>query len=135
MLILSKGRKPNNLKSHNSLKLSFTYIRGLRSNFVECESFLESNSPDSLSVWDKLGWLNWFWQFLGEGLSPLIWKDSSTHIHGLAVFVFSLLPFAREDNSACSYVCFWLGLLSVSYFLFLYRSLSASLCSFWCYFI
>ena len=135
MVILSKGRKPNNLKSHNSLKLSFTYIRGLRSNFVECESFLESNSPDSLSVWDKLGWLNWFWQFLGEGLSPLIWKDSSTHIHGLAVFVFSLLSFAREDNSADSYVCFWLGLLSVSYFLFLYRSLSASLCSFWCYFI
>ena len=27
--------------SHNSLKLSFTNIWGLRSNFVDCESFLE----------------------------------------------------------------------------------------------
>ena len=28
------------------LKFSFTNIRGLRSNPVDCESFLESNSPD-----------------------------------------------------------------------------------------
>ena len=46
MAILSKGCKPDNFESHNSLKLSFTNINGLRSNFVECESFLESNSPD-----------------------------------------------------------------------------------------
>ena len=48
MAILSKARKPDNFESHNSLKLSFTNIRGLRSNFVDCESFLESNSPDIL---------------------------------------------------------------------------------------
>ena len=36
MAILLKGCKPNNFESHNSLKLSFTNIRGLRSNFVEC---------------------------------------------------------------------------------------------------
>ena len=30
--------------------LSFTNIRGLRSNFVDCESFLESNSPDILAL-------------------------------------------------------------------------------------
>ena len=35
---------------HNSLKLSFTIIQGLCSNFVECESFLESNSPDILAL-------------------------------------------------------------------------------------
>ena len=45
MAILSKGRKPDNFESHNSLKLSFTNFRGLHSNFVECESFLETNSP------------------------------------------------------------------------------------------
>ena len=28
MVILSKGRKPDNFESHNSLKLSFTNIRG-----------------------------------------------------------------------------------------------------------
>ena len=38
MAILSKACKPDNFKSHNSLKLSFTNIRGLRSNFVDCES-------------------------------------------------------------------------------------------------
>ena len=46
MAILSKGCKPDNFESHNSLKLSFTNICGLRLNFVECESFLESNPSD-----------------------------------------------------------------------------------------
>ena len=50
MAILSKVCKPDNFESHNSLKLSFTNIRGLRSNFVDCESFLESNSPDILAL-------------------------------------------------------------------------------------
>ena len=44
MAILSKARKPDNFESHNSLKLSFTNIQDLRSNFVDCESFLKSNS-------------------------------------------------------------------------------------------
>ena len=48
MAILSKACKPDNFESHNSLKLSFTNIRGLCSNFVDSESFLESNSPDIL---------------------------------------------------------------------------------------
>ena len=50
MAILSKTCKPDNFESHNSLKLSFTNIRGLRWNFVDCESFLESNSLDILAV-------------------------------------------------------------------------------------
>ena len=50
MAILSKACKPDNFESHNSLKLSFTNIRGLRSNFVDCESFLESNSPEILAL-------------------------------------------------------------------------------------
>ena len=45
MAILSKACKPDNFESHNSLRLSFTNIRGLLSNFVDCESFPESNSP------------------------------------------------------------------------------------------
>ena len=50
MTILSKACKPDNFESHNSLKLSFTNIRGLCSSFVDCESFLESNSPDILTL-------------------------------------------------------------------------------------
>ena len=43
MVILSKPYKPDNFESHNSLKRSFMNIQGLQSNFVDCESFLESN--------------------------------------------------------------------------------------------
>ena len=50
MAILSKACKPHNLESHNSLKLSFTNTQGLRSNFVDREPFLESNSPDILAL-------------------------------------------------------------------------------------
>ena len=48
MAVLSKACKPDNFESHNSLKLSFTNIRGRHSNFVDCESFLKSNSPTFL---------------------------------------------------------------------------------------
>ena len=50
MAILSKAFKSDNFELHNSLKLSFTNIRDLCSNFVECESFLESNSHDILAL-------------------------------------------------------------------------------------
>ena len=50
MTILSKACKPDNFESHISLKLSFTNIEALRSSFVDCESFLESNSSDILGL-------------------------------------------------------------------------------------
>ena len=134
MAILSKGCKPDNFESHNSLKLSFTNIRGIRSNFVDCESFLESNSPDILALCDtNLDDSTDAGNFSVRGYLPLIRKDSSTHMHGLAVYVKEGLPFARDlslENSADSYLCFRLALLhSVSYFFFLYRSPSSSLCT------
>ena len=49
MVILSKSCKPGNLESYNSLKFNFTNIRGLRSNFVECKSFLELSYHDILA--------------------------------------------------------------------------------------
>ena len=39
----------DNFESHNSLKLSFTNIRGLCSNFVDHELFIELNSPDIIA--------------------------------------------------------------------------------------
>ena len=48
--MLSKGCKPDHFEPHNSLKLSFTNIGGLRSDSVEGESFLESNCPDILAL-------------------------------------------------------------------------------------
>ena len=44
MAILSKGCKPNKIGLYSSLKLNFTNIRGLHSDFAEYKSFLESNS-------------------------------------------------------------------------------------------
>ena len=64
MAILSKGCKPDNFEPHNSLKLSFTNIRGLCSNFVECESFLESNSPEVLALCEFLVRETWITQLI-----------------------------------------------------------------------
>ena len=68
-----------------------------------------------------------------RGFLPLIRKDSSTHIHGVAFYVKEGLPLARDlslENSADSYWCFRLALLhSASYFFFLYWSPSSSLCT------
>ena len=99
-------------------------IRGLRSIFVDCESFLEPNSPDILALCetnldDSVDSGN----FSVRGYLPLIRKDSSTNVHDLAVYVKEELPFARDlslENSAGSYLCFLLALFhSVSYLLFL----------------
>ena len=50
-LACQKHKKPNNFKSHNSLIFSLTNTRDLPSNFVSYESFLESNTPNILTVW------------------------------------------------------------------------------------
>ena len=115
MAILSKACKTDNCELHNSLKLSFTNICGLRSNFVDCKSFLESNSPDILALYetnldDSIDSGN----FSVRGYPPLIRKDSSTHMHGLTVYVKEGLPFARDlslENSTDSYLCLRLALL------------------------
>ena len=134
MAILSKACKPDYFELHNSLKLSFTNIRGLRSNFVDCESFLESNSPEILALCetnldDSIDSGNFF----VKGYLPLIRKDSNTHMHGLVVYVKEELSFAwglSLVNSADSYLCFRLALLhSLSYFFFLFQSPSLSLCT------
>ena len=94
MAILSKGCKPDNFEPHNYLKFSFTNIQGLHSNFVECEFFLESNSPDILALCkttldDSIDSGN----FCVRGYLPLIGKDSVTHMHDLGVYVKECLPF------------------------------------------
>ena len=50
MAVLSKSCKPDDFELHNSVKLSFTKIWGLRSNFIDCASFLESKSADILDL-------------------------------------------------------------------------------------
>ena len=95
MAIPSKACKQDNFELHNSLKLSFTNIQGFHSNFVDCESLLEPNSPGILalcerSLADSIDSGN----FSVKGYLPSIRKDSSTHMHGLTVYVKEGLPLA-----------------------------------------
>ena len=57
-----------------------------------------------------------------RGYLPLIRKDSSFHMHVLAVYAKERLPFVQNlslENSGDSYLCFRLALLhSGSYFFF-----------------
>ena len=97
MAILSKACQPDNFESHNSLKLSFTNIQGLCSNFLDCESFLESSSPVILALCktnldDPIDSGN----FSVRGYLPLIRKNSGTHMYDLAVYVKKGLPSARD---------------------------------------
>ena len=96
-------------------------------NFVNCEFFLESTSPDILALCgtnldDSIDSDH----FPVRGFHPLIQKDSSTPMDGLTGYVMEGLPFLQDlslENSADSYLCFWLALLHlVSYFFFLYQS-------------
>ena len=99
---------------------------------MECESFLESNSPDILALCktnldDPIDAGN----FSVMVYLPLIQKDSVTHMHGPAVYVKEGLSFAWDislENSVDFYLCFWLALLHpVSFFFFLCGS-PLSLC-------
>ena len=97
MAILLKACKPDNSEFHNSLKFSITNILGLHSNFVDCKSFLESNSPDILALCetnldDSIDSGN----FSVRSCVPLIQKDSSTYMHGIAIYVKEELPFAQD---------------------------------------
>ena len=107
-----KGCKPDNFESHNPLKVSFMNICGLPLYFVECESFLESNSPDILALWetnlyDSID----FGNFFVTDYLLLIWKESITHMHCLAVYVKEGLPYTwglSLENSTDCYAFNWL---------------------------
>ena len=87
MDILSKGCKPGNFESNNSPKLSFTNIRGLLSNFGECESFFESNSPDILALCQtNLDDSTDSGNFSVRGYLPLIRKGSTTHAWSCSLY-------------------------------------------------
>ena len=84
--LLSKDCKPDNFKSHNSLKLCLTNIWDLCSNFVECESFIESNSSDILAQCERnLDDSVDSGNSSVRGFLPLTLKDSITHVHSCSL--------------------------------------------------
>ena len=108
--MLSKACKPNNFEF-----ATFVWI------FLDCESFLESNSPDILAQYETNldGSIN-SGNFTVRGYLPLTQKNSTTHRHGLTIYMKERLLFARDlppENASDFYLCFQLALLySVSYF-------------------
>ena len=86
MAILSKACKPDNFLI--ILRLIFTNIRGLRSNLLDCESFLESKSPDILALCEtNLVDSIYSGNFSVRCYLPLIQKDSSTHMHRTSFYM------------------------------------------------
>ena len=93
-------------------------------------------------LWNKLFWYLCFIQdkrgsvgssnFSVKGCLPLIQKDSVTHLHVLTVYVNKGLPFPQDsslENSEDCYLSLVFALLHfVSYFFFLYQSMSVSFC-------
>ena len=88
------------------------------------------------SMWDKVEWFNWLWQFLSERLSSFTLKDFITHMHGLTVYMKEGFPFVWDlsvESSAYSYLCFQLtSLHSVSDVFCLYWSPSLAWCTIFC---
>ena len=141
MVILSKACKRDNFELHNSLNLSFTNIWGLHLNFVDCESFLESNSPDILALCeanldDSIDSGN----FSVRDYLPLIQKDCSTRTSFCTELISRKLSVCTELISRK--LCRFLSMFSTDF-----TSLSVSLLfspsitffsfvhSFWFYFI
>ena len=72
-------------------------IRSLHSNFIDREFFLESSSLDTLALCetnldDSIDSGN----FSVRNYLPLIQKDSTTHMHSIAVYVKEGPPFAWD---------------------------------------
>ena len=84
MAILSKACKPDWIT-----QLSKTWLyQYLSSSFKFCWIFLWINSPDILALCEtNLKDSSDSDNFWVRGYLPLIWKDSVTHIHDLAVYV------------------------------------------------
>ena len=102
----TKECKPDNIESHNSLKLSFINVWGLRSNFVTCEPFLESTSHDIHTLCET--------NFLCGGLSYFNLKEFCYSYASPWSYVKEEFPFVQNlslENSADSYLCFQLALL------------------------
>ena len=100
--------------NHITVKHTFTNISGLRLNFVDCESFFELNSPDIIALCEtNLDDSIDSGSFSVREYLPLIRKDSSTHMHGLTVYVKEGLPFTfytgRISRKLCRFLLIFLA--------------------------
>ena len=119
MAILSKGCKRDNFESHNSLKLALSILGVFIQIWLKVNLFFNQTLLTFLHC-VRQTWMNWFWKFLCEGLSPFNLKGlfysytwSCSLCEGRTSFCMGFI--SRKLCGFC--LCFWLALLySVSYF-------------------
>ena len=110
------------------LKLSFSNIRGLRTNFGEVSHFLQSRSPDIFAVSEtKLDASVSSSEFTPDGYT--FHRFDKAPCHGLALYAKTNLPLRRmkqSEDPRHEYLAFIAPLKNVTFLLFfLYRSPSA----------
>ena len=95
--LLSNVCKTDKFGSHCSLKHSSINVQDLCFNFLGSDSFLESNSYDIFALREtNLEDSIYYSNFFMKGYLPLIWKDSTTHMHGVKVYLKEGLHFASD---------------------------------------
>ena len=125
MAILSKGCKTSNFEPHNSLKLSFTNIWGLHSDFVEGESpnihALRETNLDDLIDSDN---------FSVRCYLSLICKDSIYYLYAwsLSLKEGRRTSFCMGHRKLCRFSLFSISFTSLSVSLFLFWSPSWWFC-------
>ena len=124
----SKGCKPGNFKSHYSVKRSLRNTGCLHLNFVECESLLELNSPESLAICERnLDNSIDFSNFPVRDYLPIIGMDFITHLHCLAIDVNKGVSFYSRliSRKLCRFLLMYLtGLISLSVLLLFLLSIT-----------
>ena len=122
---LSSGRGHVDSNHSSSLKLCFSNIRGLRSNFDEVSHFLHVRSPDLLALSEtKLDSSVSSSEFTPDGYT--FHRMDKAPSHGLALFAKTSLPLRRlreSEDPRHEYLAFLAPLPSTTLILFfLYRS-------------
>ena len=130
MAILSKVWKPDSSEPHNFQKLTFINTAVHHYDFVDCKSFLESNSPDFLTLYEiNLDDSVDFSSISVRSYFSLIWKQFCYS----CLWRFNLWKVGTFLHMTChlktlrifTLLCFWAALLhSPSYFFFTSQSLS-----------
>ena len=127
MAILSKACNQDNFQLPTSLNLSFMSMWGLCLDFIDFWILLILYFPwiklpwHFCSMWDKLGWLSWFWQFLCERWSSFNPRGFHYSYAWLGTLYERRTSFCMRlvSRKFCRYLCFQLALLhSESYFFF-----------------
>ena len=94
IMAISKGCKAENCKSHNSLKPSFANIKSFVGILLNVNLSLNQTLLTFLLYVRQTYMIQIdSGNFSVKGNLPLNWKDSTTHMYGLAVHVKEGLPF------------------------------------------